>query len=99
LAKPLIFPRPSRRCIKPRCADVNQAGIWLQVNGEDHQRSDIRHLIWSVNETISYLSGFFELQPGDLIFTGTPEGVGAVVKGDVITGNVDGLTPIAVRVV
>jgi fumarylpyruvate hydrolase len=82
---------------KADTADVNQAGIWLQVNGEDHQRSDIRHLIWSVNETISYLSGFFELQPGDLIFTGTPEGVGAVVKGDVITGNVDGLTPIAVR--
>ena len=84
---------------KADTADVNQAGIWLQVNGEDHQRSDIRHLIWSVNETISYLSGFFELQPGDLIFTGTPEGVGAVVKGDVITGNVDGLTPTAVRVV
>jgi 2-keto-4-pentenoate hydratase/2-oxohepta-3-ene-1,7-dioic acid hydratase in catechol pathway len=42
----------------------------LQVNGDDHQRSDIRHLIWSVNETISYLSGFFELQPGDLIYTG-----------------------------
>ncbi len=55
--------------------------------------SDIRHLIWSVNETISYLSGFFELQPGDLIFTGTPEGVGPVVKGDVITGNVRGLNP------
>lgn len=73
--------------------DVNHAPIWLQVNGDDHQRSDIRHLIWSVNETISYLSGFFELQPGDLIYTGTPEGVGAVVKGDVITGNVDGLTP------
>lgn len=80
-------------------ADVNNAPIWLQVNGEDHQRSDIRHLIWSVNETISYLSGFFELQPGDLIFTGTPEGVGAVVKGDVITGNVEGLTPIAVKIV
>ncbi|MGS4823466.1 fumarylacetoacetate hydrolase family protein, partial [Raoultella terrigena] len=70
---------------------VNEAAIWLQVNGEDHQRSDICHLIWSVNETISYLSGFFELQPGDLIFTGTPEGVGAVVKGDVINGGVDGL--------
>ncbi|WP_160319985.1 fumarylacetoacetate hydrolase family protein, partial [Citrobacter freundii] len=79
--------------------DVNHAPIWLQVNGDDHQRSDIRHLIWSVNETISYLSGFFELQPGDLIYTGTPEGVGAVVKGDVITGNVDGLTPIAVKIV
>lgn len=80
-------------------ADVNNAPIWLQVNGSDRQRSDIRHLIWSVNETISYLSGFFELQPGDLIFTGTPEGVGAVVKGDVITGNVEGLTPIAVKIV
>ncbi len=79
--------------------NVDNAPIWLQVNGEDHQRSDIRHLIWSVNETISYLSGFFELQPGDLIFTGTPEGVGAVVKGDVITGNVEGLTPIAVKIV
>ncbi|MCV5951147.1 fumarylacetoacetate hydrolase family protein, partial [Escherichia coli] len=62
-----------------------------------HQRSDIRHLIWSVNETISYLSGFFELQPGDLIFTGTPEGVGPVVKGDVITGNVESLTTIALQ--
>uniref|UniRef100_UPI0018F10076 fumarylacetoacetate hydrolase family protein n=1 Tax=Vibrio cholerae TaxID=666 RepID=UPI0018F10076 len=73
--------------------------IWLQGNGEVHQRSDIRHLIWSVNETISHLSGFFEMQPGDLIFTGAPEGVGAVVKGDVITGNVEGLTPIAVKIV
>ncbi|EEQ1667461.1 fumarylacetoacetate hydrolase family protein [Escherichia coli] len=78
---------------------IDNAPIWLQVNGEDHQRSDIRHLIWSVNETISYLSGFFELQPGDLIFTGTPEGVGPVVKGDVISGNVEGLTPIAVKIV
>lgn len=79
--------------------NVGDAPIWLKVNGEDHQRSDIRHLIWSVNETISYLSGLFELQPGDLIFTGTPEGVGAVVKGDLITGNVEGLTPIAVKVI
>ncbi|QLR43326.1 fumarylacetoacetate hydrolase family protein [Enterobacter sp. RHBSTW-00994] len=79
--------------------DLNETAIWLQVNGEDRQRSDILHLIWSVNETISYLSTFFELQPGDLIFTGTPEGVGAVVKDDVITGNVEGLTPISVKIV
>lgn len=80
-------------------AALDSASIWLQVNGDDHQRSNIRHLIWSVNEIISYLSAFFELQPGDLIFTGTPEGVGAVIKGDVITGNVNGLTPITVKIV
>lgn len=79
--------------------DISKADIWLQVNGEDKQRSDIRHLIWSVEETISYLSGFFELQPGDLIFTGTPEGVGPVVKGDLMTGNVGNLTPLSVKVV
>ncbi len=79
--------------------DIRKADIWLQVNGEDKQRSDIRHLIWSVEETISYLSGFFELQPGDLIFTGTPEGVGPVVKGDLMTGNVGNLTPLSVKVV
>ncbi|MGL5967869.1 MAG: fumarylacetoacetate hydrolase family protein [Kluyvera sp.] len=78
---------------------LEKAPIWLQVDGKDRQRSDIEHLIWDVKETISYLSGFFELQPGDLIFTGTPEGVGAVVKGETITGNVDGLTPIAVKIV
>lgn len=79
--------------------DISKADIWLKVNGEDKQRSDIRHLIWSVEETISYLSGFFELQPGDLIFTGTPEGVGPVVKGDLMTGNVGNLTPLSVKVV
>lgn len=78
--------------------NVDNAPIWLQVNGEDHQRSDIRHLIWSVNETISYLSGFFELQPR-FNFHRYARGVGAVVKGDVITGNVEGLTPIAVKIV
>ena len=80
---------------------MNQAGIWLQVDGEDHQRSDIRHLIWSVNGAHrQHLSGFFALTaPAIAVSPGTPQGVGAVVKGDVITGNVDGLTPIAVRVV
>ncbi|AUZ62239.1 Fumarylacetoacetase (plasmid) [Pseudomonas sp. XWY-1] len=75
------------------------AGIWLQVNGSDKQRSDIDKLIWSVPETISYLSNFFELQPGDLIMTGTPEGVGPVIKGDLMVGGVDGLGEIHVRVV
>lgn len=76
-----------------------QAAIWLQVNGVDKQRSDINKLIWSVPETISYLSRFFELQPGDIIMTGTPEGVGPVVGGDVITGGIDGLGELQVKVV
>nr|ABD64507.1 putative fumarylpyruvate hydrolase [Pseudomonas alcaligenes] len=76
-----------------------QAGIWLQVNGEDKQCSDINKLIWSVPETITYLSRFFELQPGDLIMTGTPEGVGPVVAGDLMVGGVHGLGEIKVRVV
>ncbi|MDU9391949.1 fumarylacetoacetate hydrolase family protein [Pseudomonas sp. zfem002] len=76
-----------------------QAGIWLQVEGADRQRSDIDKLIWSVPETIAYLSRFFELQPGDLIMTGTPEGVGPVVAGELMVGGVDGLGEIHVRVI
>lgn len=76
-----------------------QAGIWLQVEGQDRQRSDIDKLIWSVPETIAYLSRFFELQPGDLIMTGTPEGVGLVVAGELMVGGVDGLGEIHVRVI
>ena len=76
-----------------------QAGIWLQVEGQDRQRSDIDKLIWSVPETIAYLSRFFELQPGDLIMTGTPEGVGPVVAGELMVGGIDGLGEIRVRVI
>jgi len=76
-----------------------RAGIWLQVNGDDQQRSDIEKLIWSVPETIAYLSRYFELQPGDLIMTGTPEGVGPVVAGDLMLGGIDGLGELSVRVI
>jgi fumarylpyruvate hydrolase len=69
------------------------------VNGEEKQRSDISQLIWPVADTIAYLSTLFELQPGDLIFTGTPDGVGAIVPGDVMKGGVDGLGEFTVRVV
>lgn len=79
--------------------DVAQAGIWLTVNGVDRQRSTISHLIWSVAETIADLSTYFRLEPGDLIYTGTPEGVGAVVRGDEMRVGVDGLGEIAARVV
>ncbi|WP_447991860.1 fumarylacetoacetate hydrolase family protein [Achromobacter spanius] len=80
-------------------AGIEQAGIWLQVNGADKQRSDIGKLIWSVAETIAYLSRYFRLEPGDLIYTGTPEGVGPVVRGDKMLGGVDGLGTLSVQVV
>ena len=78
---------------------VEQAEIALQVNGSDRQRSHVTQLIWSIAETIEHLSAAWELQPGDLIMTGTPEGVGAVVRGDLLEGSVAGLTPLSVRIV
>jgi fumarylpyruvate hydrolase len=76
-----------------------QAGIWLTVNGESKQRSDVSHLIWSVAETVAYLSQFFRLEPGDVIYTGTPEGVGAVKPGDNIVTGIDGLGELKARIV
>ncbi|MCA7890553.1 fumarylacetoacetate hydrolase family protein [Burkholderia cepacia] len=76
-----------------------QGGLWLTVNGTTKQKSDVSHLIWSVAETVADLSRFFRLEPGDVIFTGTPEGVGAVVAGDVMKVGVERLGELAVRVV
>ncbi|MFM0500088.1 fumarylacetoacetate hydrolase family protein [Paraburkholderia caffeinilytica] len=78
---------------------LKDGSIWLNVNGTSKQRADVSQLIWSVAETIAYLSRFFELTPGDLIYTGTPEGVGAVVKGDTMHGGIDGLGEFQVKVV
>ncbi|WP_127806974.1 fumarylacetoacetate hydrolase family protein [Hydrogenophaga sp. NH-16] len=78
--------------------DIANAAIWVQVNGTDRQRSNVSKLIWNIAETIEHLSAAWELQPGDLIYTGTPEGVAAVVSGDTMSGGVDGLTSIAVHV-
>jgi fumarylpyruvate hydrolase len=80
-------------------AGVETAGIWLTVNGTRKQDSNVSHLIWSVAETIADLSRYFRLEPGDLIYTGTPEGVGAVVPGDLMEVGVDGLGTIQARVV
>jgi len=74
------------------------ASLWLTVNGETKQKSDVSHLIWSVAETVAYLSQFFRLEPGDVIFTGTPEGVGAVKKGDTMKVGVERLGEVTVRV-
>ena len=82
-----------------QAGNVGKAGIWLQVNGVDRQRSTIAQLIWNIAETIEHLSAAWELQPGDLIYTGTPEGVGAVVTGDVLEGGVDGLGSIRLKLV
>ena len=76
-----------------------RGAIHLQVNGVPRQRSDINKLIWSVAETIEHLSKYFVLQPGDLIFTGTPEGVAAVKSGDLLEGGIDGLGGLRVKIV
>jgi fumarylpyruvate hydrolase len=73
--------------------------IWLKVNGEVRQQADLSEMIWNVPDTIAYLSEYYLLRPGDLIFTGTPAGVGAVKRGDKLLGGVDGLGELAVTVV
>ncbi|MBS0372918.1 MAG: fumarylacetoacetate hydrolase family protein [Proteobacteria bacterium] len=82
------------------CSEIVPAGkrgvletgaINLTVNGQTKQSSDLSKLIWNIRELIVDLSQFYHLEPGDLIYTGTPEGVGAVKSGDVITGHVDGV--------
>ena len=83
---------------KQHAGDVDHAEISLQVNGTDRQRSTVAKLIWNVAETIEHLSAAWELQPGDLIYTGTPEGVAAVVSGDTLVGEVAGLGRLQVRI-
>jgi fumarylpyruvate hydrolase len=73
--------------------------VTLKVNAEIRQQGDLNQLIWKVPEMISYLSGLFTLQPGDIIMTGTPAGVGAVTRGDVLEGVVEGVGKIEVVVV
>jgi fumarylpyruvate hydrolase len=82
-----------------QAGDVANAEIYVQVNGQDRQRSTTSQLIWNIAETIEHLSAAWELQPGDLIYTGTPEGVGAVVSGDTLVGAVAGLGELKVRMV
>jgi fumarylpyruvate hydrolase len=84
-----------------RAADIGHpsaAAITLTVNGQPRQSSDIAKLIWSVSECVAYLSEYEALEPGDIIMTGTPEGVNAVVAGDVMRGAIAGLSAIEVSV-
>ncbi|NOD33267.1 MULTISPECIES: fumarylacetoacetate hydrolase family protein [unclassified Ruegeria] len=84
-------------------APLTPAGKWspdadkhirLRVNDELRQDATLEELIWKIDEIICHLSGFYHLRPGDLILTGTPAGVGPVVAGDVLSGEIDGLAPI-----
>jgi fumarylpyruvate hydrolase len=78
---------------------IQQGEIRLNVNGAPRQKSDVSKLIWNIAETIEHLSKYFELQPGDLIFSGTPEGVGAVQRGDLLEGAVAGVGELRVKIV
>ena len=80
-----------------KAGDAANADISLDVNGKTRQSSNVSKLIWNIAETIEHLSALWELAPGDLIFTGTPEGVAAVVKGDLLQGSVAGVGTLKVR--
>jgi len=81
-----------------KAGHLTSGAIWLDVNGERRQTGDLSQLIWKIDETISYLSGLFEMAPGDVIFTGTPAGVAAVQRGDRLHGHVDGVGELTVLV-
>jgi fumarylpyruvate hydrolase len=81
-----------------KLAHIESAAISVSVNGKARQSSNVSKLIWNISETIEHLSAAWELQPGDLIFSGTPEGVAAVVSGDTMVGDVTGLPTLTVHV-
>ena len=74
---------------------LSRGAIRLDVNGERRQTGDLADMIWDVSHTIAFLSKYYEILPGDLIFSGTPAGVGAVVAGDRLDAHIDGLTPLS----
>jgi fumarylpyruvate hydrolase len=85
---------PAQHVENPR-----KGAIWLDVNGQRRQTGDLSQMVWDVPSQIAFLSGLFELRAGDLIFTGTPSGVGAVKRGDKLKGHIDGIGDLDVIVV
>lgn len=83
---------------RAQAGDKASGGIWLSVNGETKQNADLRDMIWSVPEIIAALSRSWTLAPGDLIFTGTPAGVGPIKPGDKVVGGVEGLSEVSFSV-
>ena len=82
-----------------QCGHPSKGVIRLLVNGKIRQEGNLNQLIWNVPDTIAYLSTLFTLESGDLIYSGTPAGVGPVSKGDLLEGTVEGLTPLSTRIV
>jgi fumarylpyruvate hydrolase len=85
-----------------RAAEVghlDRGRIWIEVNGEVRQQADLSEMIWSVPEIVAELSTLFDLAPGDLIFTGTPAGVGPLQRGDSLVGGIDGLETLRTTIV
>ena len=78
---------------------LSRGAITLDVNGVRRQQGDLSDMIWDVPHTLAFLSRYYELMPGDLVFSGTPSGVAAVVKGDRLEGRIEGLTPLTVEIV
>lgn len=77
---------------------IDKGRIWLEVNGEVRQDGDVSDLIWSIEEVIEHLSGLYRLEPGDLIYTGTPAGVGPAKPGDRLVGRVEGLSELDITI-
>lgn len=82
---------------RDKFSEIGKQRIHLEVNGELRQDADLSDMIWSVPEIVSDLSKFYHLEAGDLIMTGTPAGVGAVVPGDTISGGIEGLQPVSLK--
>ena len=78
---------------------LTRGEITLDVNGQRRQHGDLRDMVWDVPNMLAFLSQMYRLEPGDLIFTGTPAGVGAVVVGDRLDGRIAGLTPLSIEIV
>lgn len=97
-AKGFDFSAPCSALVPSQQWTAQSAEIWLEVNGRRRQQGNLNQMIWSVAEILSHLSRLFRLEPGDLVFTGTPAGVGPIARGDTLVAGIEGLARLTVRV-